>query len=316
PPQPSLPTPPPPKASPTADDLVWGDKKHPACFLSANADDMTDVLGSTDDLGTLMVLSGDDGSVLWRRTFTNVADIRCTDGDIVVLQHDDLSLSVVEPRSGTVTTTPALSDRLFGVYIGDACMKLSLTNSTSTATALDGTPRPKCKIRDRPRYTEEFGLHALGASLTVGKHAYAIVLDDVYDTRPKLAASKPRRGRGMALHRASKALWSVELPLPLDLSVKRDGGLSIQVTEGPTLVTLRTATYDRATGVQASWMATFNQEDGKLLHATDLRDVERGDDSFLEDGTRLYLSTADGLRVYDSKTGDLVWSTPSKPDHR
>lgn len=284
--------------SPTADDLVLGDKERPTCFLAADADAMTDIAGlNQDDPNTLLVFSGDDGHLLWRRTFAGVMGVYCTAGDAVVLQHRDRSLSVVVPRTGTVTNTPPLSGTVIGVNIGDDCMEVQIENQVRSKAAFDGTPRPECKIQYPARTKEHFSRFFPSGEVTLGERAYSVVLEDVFDTRAELVVSTSGRRR-----RGSGGSWRAELPFPLDLSDPRGSNLWIEVTEGPTFVTLG------ASRDEVSWMATFDLKDGRLVHATDLHEFALGDGVMLEDGERLYLRTSDGLRVYDSKTGDLAWS--------
>lgn len=298
-----------PDAPLTARDLEWdNDKRRATCFVYANGDAVTDVLGSTYALGRFVALSGVDGTPLWSRTIPNVESVHCATDEVVVVMHHDRSLSIINPRTDTLHRTPQLAGRLSRIYPGDDCMQLTLESGVSTTTGLDGTPVPTCEGLSSTRRVEDLAFGPPGHLEPVGKHTYSVAQpDDVFYTGPAELVSwnhdrwtRPRKER-----------WRAEIPFAIDFSLwdGRSGGFSIKATEGPTFVTLVAVIRDE------SWLASFDQADGTLVHSTAL-DIPGRRSLVLEDGDRTYLANDDDLWAYDSKTGALAWSTASTSARR
>ena len=283
------------------------DRNRTVCLLPVDGDAMTDLVGTTEDGQTLVALSGDDGSLLWHRTFKAVETTFCA-GGLLVIQHTDLSLTLVQPSSDTVTSTPSLTSEVAHVGKGDHCLSVAVETGATTALSERGDAISSCEVPRR-----KLKAHAIRPPMGTrfDRQTYWLTPPvSAFDTRARLVASAGRKGDGIDLevgeHGPKKFRWSIELPYAFEHRADGAGDVRpwLQLAGGPKLLTLLASNDD------AVWLATLNPKDGAVVHSRELKGTGLSPVLLFADRHRILLRTHDGYQAYAPETGALLWSIP------
>lgn len=265
----------------------------PPCVVDANGDEVLDVVGwsgSPSAQRTLTVADGRNGDTLWtgEAAYPEGAEVLCAPPDAIAVTRPDFTVEIRDARTGTLSGTSTLPDRVLHYGRGDRCLRLWTAHDESTGVRTDDAAVTECET------DEKLNVWRDGVAGPTGHQRPA----------PQLGVEIEARASGTPLLTVrARRDGAVRWEQPLNLAADTSSALPLVVTPHAVV------TYGVRPGdAEAGWLVGLDPESGRVRYEQRQGSRWAADLQGLAWNGRYVLAMwGFGLHAYDPATGERRW---------